>query len=167
MKQFSAMIVALLIGGSALAAEGDAPAADAAPGMADHGAMEKPAQKKPKSHAAMGEEKGKDKADKAKGNEAKIEKKTSEQKPAALSKKAYVKLLAAELKRRTPSASDNQTGSVHVAFTVGASGRVVSHKVQSSSNPALEPVVGRILASVHTPPPPGGSFAAVQEFNFH
>jgi outer membrane biosynthesis protein TonB len=104
----------------------------------------------------MGEEKDK----------AKTDKKTSEQKP-ALSKKAYVKLLAAELKRHTPTSADAQTGSIHVAFTVGASGRIVSHKVQSSSNPALEPVVGRILAAVHTPTPPGGAFTAVQEFNFH
>ncbi|MBY6242564.1 energy transducer TonB [Methylosinus sp. Sm6] len=164
MKQLF-MIAALVIGGPAIAAEGDAPAppADAAPAMADHGAMEKPAQKKPKSHAAMGEEKGKDKA---KGTEAKTEKKTSEQKP-ALSKTAYAKLLAAEIKRHTPPSSDAQTGSIHVAFTVGSSGRIVSHKVQSASNPALEPVVGHILASVRTPPPPGGSFSAVQEFNFH
>lgn len=167
MKQLF-MIATLVIGGPAFAVEGDAPAPapDAVPAMADHGAMEKPAPAKPKSHAAMGEEKGKDKADKTKGTGAKTEKKTSEQKP-ALSKNAYAKLLAAELKRHTPSGSDAQTGSIHVAFTVGSSGRIVSHKVQSSSNPALEPVVGHILASVHTPPPPGGSFSAVQEFNFH
>jgi outer membrane biosynthesis protein TonB len=154
MREFIVIVAALMIGGPAVAVEGDKPL-DAAPAMADHGAMETPAKKKPKSHAATGEGK----------ENAKTDKKTSEQKP-GLTKKAYVKLLAAELKRRTPSNSD-QIGSVHVAFMVGASGRVVSHKVQSSSNPALEPVVGRILASVHTPPPPGGSFAAVQEFNFH
>lgn len=166
MKPLAVMFAALMIGGPALAMEGDKPM-DAAPAMADHaamadhGAMEKPAEKKAKSHAAMGEEKSKDKADKAKA-----EKKTSELKP-ALTKKAYVKLLAAELKRHTPNSAESQTGQVHVAFTVGAAGRIVSHKVQSSSNPALEPVVGQILASVHTPPPPGGSFTAVQEFNFH
>lgn len=183
MKQLAVMIAALMIGGPALAVEGDAttPAADAAPAVADHGAAETPAKiepksetkTKPKSHAAMGEEKtkansdkSKGKADKAKADQEKTDKKAAEQK-SALSKKAYVKLLAAELRRHTPVASDALTGSVHVAFTVGASGRVVSHKVQSSSNPALEPVIGHILASVHTPPPPGGSFNAVQEFNFH
>lgn len=85
----------------------------------------------------------------------------------ALTKQAYARLLAAEIKRRTPKSSNDKTGSIHVAFTIGASGRVVSHKVRNSSNPALEPIVGQILASVHTPPPPGGSFAAIQEFNFH
>lgn len=155
MTKLALMMAALLIGGPALAVEGDAAAPVAAPAMADQGAAEISATKKPKRQAAAVEQKDK----------AKSDKKTSEQNP-GLTKKAYVKLLAAELKRRTPSNSD-QTGSVHVAFKVGASGRVVSHKVQSSSNPALEPVVGQILASVHTPPPPGGSFAAVQEFNFH
>lgn len=87
------------------------------------------------------------------------------QKP-TLTKQAYARLLAAEIRRHTPKSSEDRTGSIHVAFTVGASGRVVSQKVQNSSNPALGPVVGRILASVHTPPPPGGSFSAVQEFNF-
>jgi hypothetical protein len=159
MKQFALMIaVAALVAGPALAVENDmsatAPATDAP--ATDAPAAAAPAKKKPKAHVAMPE--GKDKT--------KTDKKTSEQKP-ALSKKAYVKLLAAELKRHTPKTSDNQIGSVHVAFTVGASGRIVSHKVQSSSNPALEPVVGQILASVHTPPPPGGAFSAVQEFNFH
>ncbi|ATQ69746.1 MULTISPECIES: hypothetical protein [Methylosinus] len=158
MKKLALMTAALLIGGPAFAVEGDAAAPEAAPAMADHGAAEKPAKKKPTTHAALGEEKGKTKD--------KTEKKVSEQKP-ALSKNAYVKLLAAELKRHTPTSADAQTGSIHVAFTVGASGRVVSHKVQSSSNPALEPVVGRILAAVHTPTPPGGAFTAVQEFNFH
>lgn len=164
MRQFALMFAAAaMIGGPALAVESAAPAPEtpAAAAPADHDAMGKPA-KKHKAHAAMGEDKAKDK-DKSK---AKTDKKTSEQKP-GLTKTAYVKLLAAELKRHTPKASDAQTGSIHVAFTVGASGRVVSHKVQSSSNPALAPVVGQILASVHTPPPPGGSFSAVQEFNFH
>jgi hypothetical protein len=163
MKQFALMIaVAALVAGPALAVENDmsatAPATDAP--ATDAPAAAAPAKKKPKAHVAMPEDKAKDKT------KTKTDKKTSEQKP-GLSKKAYVKLLAAELKRHTPKTSDNQIGSVHVAFTVGASGRIVSHKVQSSSNPALEPVVGQILASVHTPPPPGGAFSAVQEFNFH
>ncbi|HEY8260072.1 MAG TPA: TonB C-terminal domain-containing protein [Methylosinus sp.] len=161
MKKLVFVVAALMIGGPALAVEGDM--ATTAPAMTDHGMADpakaaKPAKKKPKVNASMDEDKAKDKV--------KTDKKTSEQKP-ALSKKAYVKLLAAELKRHTPKTADNQIGSVHVAFTVGASGRIVSHKVQSSSNPALEPVVGQILASVHTPPPPGGAFSAVQEFNFH
>lgn len=163
MRQLALLIAAALIGGPAMAVENGVMATEspAAAAPADHGSMDKPAKTKHKAHAAE-EEKSKDKA---KTEKSKAEK-TSEQKP-GLTKKAYVKLLAAELKRHTPKSSESQTGSIHVAFTVGASGRVVSHKVQSSSNPALAPVVGQILASVHTPPPPGGSFSAVQEFNFH
>jgi outer membrane biosynthesis protein TonB len=88
------------------------------------------------------------------------------QKP-ALTKQAYVRLLASEIRRRTPKTSQDKIGTINVAFTIGPSGRVVSHKVQDTSNPALEPIVGRILASIQTPPPPGGSFSAVQQFNFH
>ncbi len=105
--------------------------------------------------------------DKSKDKEKDKDKKQAEKAKPAISRQAYVKLLAAEIKRHTPKASDAQTGSIHVAFTIGSGGRVVSHKVQSASNPALEPVVNQILAAVHTVTPPGGAFSAVQEFNFH
>lgn len=163
MKHLALLLAAGLIASPAIAVEGDAaapaPAAasshDAAPA---HGApAHKPAKKKDVGAAAEKAD-GKDKM--------KDKDKTADHKP-VLSKSAYVKLLAAELKRHTPKSADNQTGSIHVSFTVGASGRIVSHKVRSVTNPALEPVVGQILASVHTPPPPGGAFSAVQEFNFH
>ncbi len=83
-----------------------------------------------------------------------------------MSHKAYVQALAAEIKRHTPKTSQVQPGSVTVAFTIGASGKVVSHSVKHTSDPALAAVAGKILASIHTPPPPGGRFSAVQEFSF-
>ncbi|MBM3578963.1 MAG: energy transducer TonB [Alphaproteobacteria bacterium] len=84
----------------------------------------------------------------------------------AISKKEYLRLLAVSLRKHAPK-SARRAGKVKVAFTVGASGRVVSHKIQYASDPALAASVGQILAAVQAPPPPGGSFFAVQEFNFH
>ena len=98
-----------------------------------------------------------------------VDKKTVDKKKttAAVSKTAYARLLAAALRRQTPTSTQHHGGSVKVAFTVDASGRVASHTVQYTSDPALVETVGHILASVQAPPPPGGSFSAVQEFNFH
>jgi hypothetical protein len=88
-------------------------------------------------------------------------------KPAELSRKAYARLLAAEVRKHSPKSTESGAGSVTVAFTIGASGRVVSHKIQQASDPALAEVADKILASIHTPPPPDGAFSAVQQFNFH
>jgi outer membrane biosynthesis protein TonB len=159
-------IAATLVSTAVLALENDAaapataaPATEtpvAAPAPAGHAHEAKPAKAKAKTTGAEAKDKDKDK-----------DKKQAEKAKPAISKQAYVKVLAAEIKRHTPKASEAQIGSIHVAFTVGSGGRVVSHKVQSASNPALEPVVNQILAAVHTVTPPGGSFSAVQEFNFH
>jgi outer membrane biosynthesis protein TonB len=92
---------------------------------------------------------------------------SEKKKAVGMSKKAYSRLLAAALRRHAPKSTQHQGGSVKVAFTVGASGRIVSHKIQYASDPALAATVGQVLASVQTPPPPGGSFSAVQEFTFH
>lgn len=63
--------------------------------------------------------------------------------------------------------ADVHAGSIEVVFKVGASGRVVSHRVTKAQNrKELEPVVRRILAAVQAPPPPGGSFKGSQTFNF-
>lgn len=83
-----------------------------------------------------------------------------------MSPKAYGRVLAAEIRRRTPKVS-NHPGSVEVSFKVGAAGKVTSHKIVRASDPALSKVVASILASIQAPPPPGGSFAANQEFTFH
>jgi len=92
---------------------------------------------------------------------AKPERKTSE-----LSSQAYTRILAAEIRKHTPKTSHHQAGSVKISFTVGGSGTVVSHKVQQSSDPALAEIATKVLASIHTPPPPGGKFTGVQQFNF-
>lgn len=91
---------------------------------------------------------------KAKGNESKAD------------RKAYARKVAAEIRRRSPEET-RLHGNLSVRFTIGASGRVVSHKIISASDPALGSEVEKILASVHAPPPPGGSFTANQLFVFH
>ncbi|WP_036293046.1 hypothetical protein [Methylosinus sp. PW1] len=165
MKRIAILMIAGLVSGSAFAVEGEA----AAPAAAESAAAPAPAATEHKATEAKPKAKPQKTADKEKSKDAdkSKDKKQAEKAKPALSKQAYVKLLAAEIRRHTPKASDAQTGSIHVAFTIGAGGRVVSHKVQSVSNPALEPVVNQILAAVHTVSPPGGSFSAVQEFNFH
>ena len=91
---------------------------------------------------------------KAKGKESKVD------------HKAYARKVAAEIRRHSPEET-NVHGNLSVRFTIGASGRVVSHKIISASDPALGSEVDKILASVHVPPPPGGSFTANQLFVFH
>ncbi|MGA8170019.1 MAG: TonB C-terminal domain-containing protein [Methylocystis sp.] len=80
--------------------------------------------------------------------------------------KAYARKVAAEIRRHSPQQTGVH-GKLSVRFTIGASGRVVSHKIINASNPALNTEVDKILASVHVPPPPGGSFSADQLFVFH
>lgn len=80
--------------------------------------------------------------------------------------KTYARKVAAEIRRHSP-AKTSLHGRLSVRFTIGASGRVVSHKVISASDGALASEVDKILASVHAPSPPGGSFTANQLFVFH
>ncbi len=80
---------------------------------------------------------------------------------------AYLRALTAEIRKHTTGTSKLGEGSVTVAFTIGASGRVVSHSVKQSSGSAMTEQANKILASIHTPPPPGGKFSAVQQFRFH
>ncbi|MBU3889397.1 energy transducer TonB [Methylosinus sporium] len=170
MRKIALAIAAGLIAGPAYAVENAAPISaaapaetpTAAPSAAEPSPAAAPAESKPRAAKAETHDKSKD-ADKDKSKD----RKQAEKAKPAVSRQAYVKLLAAEIKRHAPKSSEAQTGSIHVAFTIGSAGRVVSHKVQSASNPALEPVVTHILAAVRTVPPPGGSFSAVQEFNFH
>ncbi len=90
-----------------------------------------------------------------------------EHKTETTSRNAYLRALTAEIRKHTPGGSKLGEGSVTVAFTIGASGRVVSHSVKQSSGPAMTEQANKILASIHTPPPPGGKFSAVQQFHFH
>jgi outer membrane biosynthesis protein TonB len=80
--------------------------------------------------------------------------------------KAYARKVAAEIRRHSPEKASVH-GNLSVRFTIGASGRVESHKIINTSDPALGSEVDRILASVRMPPPPGGSFTANQLFVFH
>jgi len=92
---------------------------------------------------------------------------TPEHKASELSSQAYLRILAAEIRKHTPKTSNGKAGSVKISFTVGGSGRVVSHTVEQSSDPSLAQLAAKALASIHTPPPPGGKFVGVQQFNFH
>jgi protein TonB len=89
----------------------------------------------------------------------------------AASRASYASLLSAELNRHKiyPSSARaaGVTGSVGVAFTVGASGEVVSHAItRSSGSPALDGAVEAMIAAVRAPPPPGGLFHASTTVNF-
>jgi protein TonB len=80
-----------------------------------------------------------------------------------MSGSAYGSLVNAELNRRKrypPMARDmGIEGSVGVSFTVGASGRVVSHAItRPSGHASLDESVRSLMASVAFPPPPGGVF---------
>jgi len=90
-----------------------------------------------------------------------------EHKTETTSRIAYLRALTAEIRKHTNGTSNLGEGSVTVAFTIGASGRVVSHSVKQSSGSAMTEQANKILASIHTPPPPGGKFSAVQQFRFH
>jgi protein TonB len=90
---------------------------------------------------------------------------------AGMSPGAYAALLAAEVARHKvyPAAAraSQATGSVGVTFTVGPSGRVVSHSItRSSGNGLLDGAVHAMMAAVHAPPPPGGVFRSSTTVNF-
>jgi len=84
-----------------------------------------------------------------------------------MSSQAYAQILAAEIRKHMPQSAHQKEGSVTISFTIDGSGRVASHSVQRSSDPALAQIAAKALASIHTPPPPGGKFVGVQQFNFH
>jgi protein TonB len=89
----------------------------------------------------------------------------------ALSHASYAAVLAAELNRHRvyPAAARaaGVTGSVGVAFTVGPSGRVVSHSItRSSGDPSLDQATHAIMNAVQAPPPPGGRFSTSTTIQF-
>lgn len=76
---------------------------------------------------------------------------------------SYASLVAGEIRRHRhyPAAAReaNVTGVVVVAFTIGPTGTVVSHSiVRSSGHAVLDGAVRSMMAAVHLPPPPDGSF---------
>jgi periplasmic protein TonB len=90
-----------------------------------------------------------------------------ERKAGEMSSQAYAQILAGEIRKHMPQSAHQKPGSVTISFTIDGSGRVASHSVQQSSDPALAQIAAKVLASIHTPPPPGGKFVGVQQFNFH
>jgi hypothetical protein len=79
----------------------------------------------------------------------------------------YIRLLAAEVRRRTRDHVFLIAGSADVAFTIGAAGRVVDYKLLSvTEGRKVESAVRLIMAAIRMPPPPGGSFETRQEFRF-
>ena len=81
----------------------------------------------------------------------------------AAARQSYGALLSAEISRRKaypPGArARGKTGAVGVSFVVGASGRVVSHSILSSSGDAeLDAAAHSLILAIQAPPPPGGSF---------
>lgn len=85
---------------------------------------------------------------------------------AARSRMDYAALLAIAIRRHTPTATSVGGGTARVQFHVNAYGAVVGISA-SGSNPAVAALARRIIASIHAPPPPGGSFYGVQNFVFH
>lgn len=97
---------------------------------------------------------------------------TSTASSGAISSAAYGALVAAELNRhkRYPEAARAQgaQGVVVVSFVIGPSGRVASHTIARSSGVAvLDSAVSQMMAAVHLPPPPGGSFRATAPVRFN
>jgi protein TonB len=89
----------------------------------------------------------------------------------AAARASYASLLSAELNRRKiypySARAAGVTGSVGLAFSVGAAGEVVSHAItRSSGSAALDGAVEAMVAAVRAPPPPGGSFHASTTVNF-
>jgi hypothetical protein len=85
----------------------------------------------------------------------------------ATERKAYLRLLSAEIRRRTPSSADIEADSAEVVFTVGASGRIVDYKFKTTPNQKeVEPFIRRIMTSVQMPPPPAGPLTVTQKFHF-
>jgi periplasmic protein TonB len=87
------------------------------------------------------------------------------------SAKAFLGAISAELNRRRiyPAAARQRglVGAVKVAFTVDDKGRV-SHFdiIKSSGHRLLDDAVGKIMASMQTPPPPEGSFTTAVTIRF-
>jgi protein TonB len=83
-----------------------------------------------------------------------------------MSQSQYKALLAKTLREHTPARSSVGVGSANVTFLVTASGAITSVSATGSS-PAHAALARQIVASVHAPRPPEGSFFAQQHFNFN
>jgi protein TonB len=83
-----------------------------------------------------------------------------------MSQAAYKALLAAAIRRHSPTVTALGEGTADCSFHVTASGGITGISA-SGSSPAHAALARHVLASVHAPPPPGGGFHASQHFHFH
>jgi hypothetical protein len=86
---------------------------------------------------------------------------------AAMSQSKFFGLLYSEIAKRTPQDNAAGPGDVAASFHVGAAGKIDKVTIDTSTSPAHAEIVKKILGAVQTPPPPGGSFEASQNFKFH
>jgi protein TonB len=82
---------------------------------------------------------------------------------AAASRASYGAIISAEIARHkiypAEARAAGASGTIGVAFTVGAEGRIVTHTItRSSGNPVLDGAIDPMMAAVQAPPPPGGVF---------
>jgi periplasmic protein TonB len=82
-----------------------------------------------------------------------------------VSRAAYGAMLAAAIRRHTPSDSELGQGSASCTFHVTAGGGMSGISCSGSSS-AHASLARRAIASTHAPPPPGGGFFASQSLNF-
>lgn len=87
--------------------------------------------------------------------------------PAALSQSKFLGLLYSEIAKLTPEDNPAGPGEVRASFIVNAKGKVDKVTIDQTSSSAHAEIVKKILASVQTPPPPGGAMDVGQTFKFH
>lgn len=82
-----------------------------------------------------------------------------------MSQATYNALLAAVIRKHTPTVSAIGAGTARCTFHVTASGGITGVSA-SGSSPAHAALARHVLASVHAPPPPKGGMVFTQNFNF-
>ncbi len=108
-------------------------------------------------------EEAREKAEKAKAAEKRAAARSS-----GPSRAAYGAIVVSELRRLQgigASRAGGATGRVHVTFTIGPSGRIVSHSA-GSGDARLAAAAAAMMAAFHAPPPPGGHFTGATNFSF-
>ena len=66
--------------------------------------------------------------------------------------------------RRRPTGADR--GTVSVSFVIGPTGSVENVKVVKAAAPMLDETARSIVAAIHLPPPPGGTFSGTIAIKF-
>jgi hypothetical protein len=75
--------------------------------------------------------------------------------------------LARRIRARAPGATGAGAGAATARFHIDASGAIDALRVISASTPAHADALRGMLLGLRAPPPPGGSFDAVQTIRFH